>query len=226
MSNSITRPLQRHTLTTVRELGRLRQLLIIGCLSCFGCLLASCSEEDDTEVEFADWQAKNETYFENQYQAHLAANSATCFVLKHYSKGDTVQFSQLPHTDCILVDVLPSDFPVDGDKTTMPIFTDKVAVHYRGWLLPSLSYASGYPFDSSYYGTFSSDISEPSVMSVNEVVSGFSTALQHMHRGDHWRVTIPYQLGYGTSEYNSTIPGFSTLIFEIRLVDFVEETDE
>jgi FKBP-type peptidyl-prolyl cis-trans isomerase FklB len=58
-------------------------------------------------------------------------------------------------------------------------------------------------------------------MGVDAVLEGFATALQHMHRGDHWRVTIPYQLGYGTSDYNS-IPGYSTLIFDIRLVDFEE----
>lgn len=206
----------------LRQLGQLRQLLLIGCLSCFGCLLTSCSEEDDTEEEYANWQIKNETYFEEQYQAHLAASSATCFVLRDFSKGDTVSLSNLPHTDCILVDVLPSDFTAEGDKTVSPLYTDVVQMHYRGYLLPSLSYASGYEFDANYSGTFMEDIAEPVNLSVNEVISGFSTALQHMHRGDHWRVTIPYQLGYGISEFNS-IPGFSTLIFDIRLIDFRED---
>jgi hypothetical protein len=68
-------------------------------------LFTSCSEADDTEEEYANWQIKNETYFEEQYQAHLAASSATCFVLRDFSKGDTVSLSNLPHTDCILVDV-------------------------------------------------------------------------------------------------------------------------
>ncbi len=186
-------------------------------------LFASCSEEDDTALEYADWQAKNEAYFEEQYQQHLAASSPTCFVLKSYTKGDSLKVSDLPHTQCILVDVLPSDFIADGDKTTTPLFTDEVAIHYSGNLLPSLSYASGYQFDSSYYGTFLSDVAEPGIMSVDGVIVGFSTALQHMHRGDHWRVTIPYQLGYGISDYNS-IPGYSTLIFDIRLVDFEKST--
>ena len=184
-------------------------------------LFASCSEADDTVEEYADWQAKNEAYFEEQYQAHLAASSATCFVLRDYSKGDTVSLSNLPHTDCILVDVLPNDFIVEGDKTTSPFFTDDVMVHYAGYLIPSPSYTYGYPFDNSFSGAFMEDIAKPSVLSVYGVVAGFSTALQHMHRGDHWRVTIPYQLGYGISDYSS-IPGYSTLIFDIRLVDFEE----
>lgn len=200
---------------------KLKHYLFV-CLSLLG--FASCSEEDDTVEEYANWQSKNEAYFEEQYQSHLAASSATCFVLKSYSKGDTIQLSDLPHTDCILVDVLPSDFTVEGDKTTTPIYTDEVAIHYNGRLLPSFSYASGYQFDSSYSGTFTEDIAEPSVMLVNGVIKGFSTALQHMRRGDHWRITIPHQLGYGTSEYNG-VPGYSTLIFEIRMVDFEEGTN-
>ena len=200
---------------------KLKHYLFV-CLSLLG--FASCSEEDDTVEEYANWQSKNEAYFEEQYQSHLAVSSATCFVLKSYSKGDTIQLSDLPHTDCILVDVLPSDFTVEGDKTTTPIYTDEVAIHYNGRLLPSLSYASGYQFDSSYSGTFTEDIAEPSVMLVNGVIKGFSTALQHMRRGDHWRITIPHQLGYGTSEYNG-VPGYSTLIFEIRMVDFEEGTN-
>jgi FKBP-type peptidyl-prolyl cis-trans isomerase FklB len=51
------------------------------------------------------------------------------------------------------------------------------------------------------------------------VVSGFTTALLNMHPGDYWRVTIPYQLGYGATASGS-VPAYSTLIFEIKLVEF------
>jgi len=40
-----------------------------------------------------------------------------------------------------------------------------------------------------------------------------------MHRGEGWIVTIPYQLGYGTTE-SGVIPAYSTLVFEIFLMDF------
>ena len=45
------------------------------------------------------------------------------------------------------------------------------------------------------------------------------TALQNMHKGDYWRVYIPSELGYGTSDY-STIPGYSVLVFDLTLLDF------
>lgn len=194
---------------------------LFACLALLG--FVSCSEEDDTVVEYADWQSKNEAYFETQYQQHLAASSATSFVLKSYTKGDTLTLDQLAHTDCILVDVLPADFKAGEDKTATPIFTDLVSMYYRGRLLPSPSYPQGYQFDSSYYGTsFYEDVSEPVALSVNGLIVGMTTALQHMHRGDHWRVTIPHQLGYGASAMTG-IPAYSTLVFDIRLVDFGPE---
>jgi FKBP-type peptidyl-prolyl cis-trans isomerase len=38
-----------------------------------------------------------------------------------------------------------------------------------------------------------------------------------MHVGDHWIVYIPQEVGYG-SRGNGSIPGYSTLIFEMELV--------
>ncbi|MFA7065782.1 MAG: FKBP-type peptidyl-prolyl cis-trans isomerase, partial [Dysgonamonadaceae bacterium] len=53
---------------------------------------------------------------------------------------------------------------------------------------------------------------------VSGVVDGFSTALQHMKEGDKWEVWIPWQLGYG-ERGQSPIPGYTTLVFEIELVE-------
>ena len=40
-----------------------------------------------------------------------------------------------------------------------------------------------------------------------------------MHRGDHWLVYIPYALAYGSTK-SETIPAYSTLIFNLTLIDF------
>ena len=169
--------------------------------------LTACKESDGTAEEFADWQNRNETYFEQQYLAHHAAD-----IIKKWSVEQT---AEVAHTDCILVDRLAT-----GTGTSSPYYTDTVSVHYRGHLIPSDSYPAGYEFDKSWEGTFDSATSIPTKFGVGSgLVLGFSTALIHMHRGDRWRVTIPYQLGYGTTA-KSTIPAYSTLIFEIELVDF------
>lgn len=103
--------------------------------------------------------------------------------------------------------------------SSSPYLNDTVLVHYVGHLIPSPSYDKGFQFDQSYLEPFELDTAVPTQFVPAHLVSGFTTALMHMHKGDHWRVTVPYQLGYGTSD-SGDIPAYSTLIFEIRLEDF------
>mgnify|MGYP002870115104 CR=1 FL=1 len=198
----------------------MRMLLCAAFFTLHASLFTACSEADDTVEEYANWQEKNETYFEQQYEVHAFSSSTLQFVLKNYTLGDEVSVAQAAHTSCILVDVLESG----TDTSASPLYTDKVKVHYSGRLLPSASYPNGYTFDSSYTGTLDDETSSPVEFSVNGLVPGFMTALQHMHRSDYWRVTIPYQLGYGTAGSGS-IPAYSTLIFDIKLVDFYQDED-
>ena len=58
----------------------------------------------------------------------------------------------------------------------------------------------------------------PAAFRVNDLISGFQIALVNMHVGDHWRVFIPSEMGYGKHGAGSDIPGNSTLIFEIQLI--------
>ncbi len=174
-------------------------------------LFSACSEETETFEEFPNWLAKNTAYFEKQYQAHEALNDGS--ILTTWTL-DSIAAESAKHTECILIERLEQ-----GQDTVSPFYTDTVTVHYSGRLLPSATHSAGYVFDQSFDEPFDSAVAVPTQFAVNNVVKGFSTALQHMHRGDRWRVTIPYQLGYGVVA-TSSIPAYSTLIFDIRLVDF------
>ena len=183
-------------------------------------LLASCSESEEDSFDADAWKRQNEEYFEKGYQTHNTSSTAgAAFVLPNWSQPASKTLSDMAHTDCILVDVLER-----GEGTTSPYYTDSVLIHYSGRLIPTEKYSAGYEFDRSWYSNFDPDVDEPAQFLTSGVVAGFSTALQHMHRGDHWRVTIPYQLGYGSSA-QSAIPAYSTLIFDIRLVDFWHKTE-
>ena len=200
-----------------RQFLQLRHLILIGCLSCAGCFFSSCSEADDTVDEYADWQAKNEAWFLSLYeqtQTKIAAGDHSWQLIRSYTKGDTAEYTS--PEQYIIVQKLDS---AAEPRNEYPLYTDSVEVVYRGWLIPSPSYAGGYQFDSSYIGPYDKGVSAPAEFAVSTAVKGFGTALQHMRRGDYWKVFVPYQLGYGTSDYN-TIPGYSTLIFEMRLEDF------
>lgn len=107
-----------------------------------------------------------------------------------------------------------------GGGTTSPIYTDSVAVHYQGRLIPSTTYTDGLIFDTSWN---SSKLNETTARAAHFAVAskgdGFTTALQQMHIGDRWTVYMPYQLAYGATENNS-VPAYSTLIFDIKLENF------
>ena len=174
-------------------------------------LFVSCSEADDTVDEYANWQERNEVFFEQQYQVHDVK-------IANWTKASSKQATEQPHTDCILVEKLERN----TEETSSPYYTDSVEVHYQGRLIPSVSYKEGYVFDRSFIPPFDPEVDAPTTFAVNSVVDGFSTALQHMHRGDYWRVIVPYQLGYNKEE-KTDIPAYSTLVFDIWLVDFWHE---
>ena len=103
--------------------------------------------------------------------------------------------------------------------TESPKYTDSVRVSYQGSILPTTTYPEGYIFDTTVYNDYNIATASTAKLLTSNTVAGFSTALQHMHRGDRWRVYIPHQLGYGSTP-KTGIPAYSTLIFDLTLVDF------
>lgn len=91
-----------------------------------------------------------------------------------------------------------------------PTDTDIALVNYEGKLVDGTS------FDKS---------AQPTPMPVSAVVPGFSEALKLMAKGETLRVWIPSRLAYGAEDQRDgqgkvVIPGKSTLVFDIELVDF------
>jgi len=168
-------------------------------------MVSACSSDDSEEDEFANWHQRNDAVV-SQW-----SNNSALRKIKSYTKDQTTGGTS---NDYIYVEVLE-----EGAGTESPLFTDSVWVAYRGRLIPTTSSPEGYVFDQSYTGDFSWRTADMAQFCVGSLVSGFSTALMQMHRGDRWRVHIPYHLGYGATS-NSSIPGYSNLIFDIALLDF------
>ena len=171
-------------------------------------IVSSCSDETETEGEFDNWQEKNEAIL-----TQWAANSSYQKILTYTKNAAT---SGMRNSDFIYVEVLES-----GSGTETPLYSDTCRVAYRGHFIPTASYSEGYVFSQTYSGDF--NWGTAGTTSGQSWVDGFSTALQHMHVGDRWRVRIPYTLAYGESANTSgsvTIPAYSNLVFEIALYDF------
>lgn len=92
-----------------------------------------------------------------------------------------------------------------------PKVDDVVRVHYSGTLI------DGTEFDSSY------GRGEPVEFPLNRVIPGWTEALQLMPVGSKWKLFIPQELGYGDrAPQGSKIKPFSTLVFEVELLDIVK----
>ena len=185
---------------------------MVGCLGCLSCFFSSCSKEETEAGEFDNWQARNEVYFASLADSLRQAPSQWQRIAK-YSLASGIEGAA---TDYIYAKVISK-----GDGGDTPNFTDSVRVIYQGRLIPSATFPEGYVFDTTVGGDFSIRTASTAKMLVSTTVEGYATALQYMHRGDHWRIFIPSDLGYGESGTSSgSVPAYSTLIFDVMLIDF------
>jgi FKBP-type peptidyl-prolyl cis-trans isomerase len=85
--------------------------------------------------------------------------------------------------------------------------TSQVTVHYHGTLI------NGDVFDSSI------SRGEPATFGVNQVIKGWTEALQLMNAGAKYRLYIPQELAYGANPHpGGPIKPYMALIFDVELI--------
>ena len=145
------------------------------------------------QAEMAERQAELDKI---QYKDYIAENEA--FLAKNKEKtGVTVTPSGLQY-EVITMGT--------GNK---PSINSTVKVHYVGTLI------DGTEFDSSVDG-------EPVQFPLAGVISGWTEALQLMPVGSKFRLYLPQDLGYGPNQAGELIKPYSTLIFDVELLDIVQ----
>lgn len=93
----------------------------------------------------------------------------------------------------------------NGDK---PSATSNVTVHYHGTLI------DGTVFDSSV------ERGQPASFGVNQVIPGWTEALQLMPKGAKYRLYIPQNLAYGAQPHpGGPIEPYMALVFDVELLD-------
>ena len=93
-----------------------------------------------------------------------------------------------------------------GEK---PTAESTVKVHYSGTLI------DGTVFDSSVG-------KEPAEFPLSSVIPGWTEAVQLMPVGSKFRIWLPSELAYGSNGAGEAIKPFSTLIFEVELLEIVK----
>lgn len=94
-----------------------------------------------------------------------------------------------------------------GEK---PKMTNSVLAHYHGTLL------DGTVFDSSV------ERGEPVEFPVSGVIPGWTEALQLMPVGSKWKLFVPYNLAYGERGAGAQIGPYSTLVFDVELLEITK----
>ena len=92
-------------------------------------------------------------------------------------------------------------------KGEIPTKESSVKVNYKGTLI------DGTEFDSSYKRN------APATFRADQVIKGWTEALTMMPVGSKWELYIPQELAYGSRETGGLIKPYSTLIFEVELLE-------
>jgi len=99
-----------------------------------------------------------------------------------------------------------------GRGSDHPAANAPCSCHYEGTLL------DGTVFDSSY------ERGEPTTFAPNQVIKGWTEAMQMMVVGDKWEMYIPSELAYGDRGSPPKIGGGDVLIFKMEILAIQGET--
>ncbi|MBS0010326.1 MAG: FKBP-type peptidyl-prolyl cis-trans isomerase [Bacteroidales bacterium] len=143
-------------------------------------------------------QERQEKQMEEEYSEYIAENKK---FLEENSKKEGVITTE----SGLQYKVLKMG---EGPK---PGFRDTVLVHYTGKLIDETV------FDSSV------ERGEPTQFKTSALIKGWSEGLQLMPEGSKFEFYIPYELAYGTRGAGQEIKPYSTLVFEVELLEVVNK---
>eukprot|EP00413_Alexandrium_margalefii_P049004 CAMPEP_0204611154 /NCGR_PEP_ID=MMETSP0661-20131031/61878_1 /ASSEMBLY_ACC=CAM_ASM_000606 /TAXON_ID=109239 /ORGANISM="Alexandrium margalefi, Strain AMGDE01CS-322" /LENGTH=287 /DNA_ID=CAMNT_0051622997 /DNA_START=52 /DNA_END=916 /DNA_ORIENTATION=+ len=93
-----------------------------------------------------------------------------------------------------------------GEGKHHPTVDSPCDCHYAGTLI------DGTEFDSSYKR------GQPTTFAPEQVIKGWTEAMQLMVEGDKWEMYIPSELAYGDRGAGGRIPGGAALVFQMELM--------
>eukprot|EP00750_Incisomonas_marina_P004341 INCI13462.1.p2 GENE.INCI13462.1~~INCI13462.1.p2 ORF type:complete len:154 (+),score=27.59 INCI13462.1:206-667(+) len=88
-----------------------------------------------------------------------------------------------------------------------PLVSTPTECHYAGTLI------DGTEFDSSYKR------GRPATFAPNQVVKGWTEAMQLMKEGDKWELYLPSELGYGNRNRGQYIKAGDVLVFTLEMIN-------
>lgn len=184
--------------------------------------LAAC-EETEEAGRYDNWRARNDAFIDSLAQVFEQGTDPTLqrfslFVNPSgyiYYKAKTPVESEAQNT-------APE---VYGHR---PTYGATVRVYYKGVNMLGERFDGFYGdnpnIDSDDEVNVNEGETNPVSFSMSALVTGWQEALQRMTVGERWEVFIPWEYGYGSRDRedtsgNVTVRAYSTLIFDIQLLD-------
>jgi FKBP-type peptidyl-prolyl cis-trans isomerase len=133
----------------------------------------------------------------NKYKNYKAENEA--YLIKNKERAEVTETASGLQYEVITM-----------GKGPKPTTENVVKVHYVGTLI------DGTEFDSSV------SRGEPAVFPLSGVIAGWTEALQLMPVGSKFRIYLPQGIAYGDQQAGEQIKPYSTLIFDVELLEIVE----
>ena len=148
--------------------------------------------------------------------------SVTLFINKN------LLFSIEPPKKLIIKDLLKSE------SSLIVEINDRIALHYQGWLfdksIDTENYcdAKGKKFDSTKEKPYRTEPFRPFIFVIGKglVIPGWELGLLKMKKGSKRCLVIPNQLAYSHRSFDDIIPAYSTLIFEVHLIEVYKNKDD
>ena len=92
------------------------------------------------------------------------------------------------------------------EGTPSPAVSTPCSCHYRGTTI------DGKEFDSSY------SRGQPTTFAPNQVIKGWTEAMQIMREGDKYELVIPSELAYGDRQMGADITPGAVLVFTLEIL--------
>ena len=158
----------------------------------------SALKGDSSQIPSAKVQGVTQSYFmkAQQVEAGKATEAGKTFLANNGKRSEVKTTASGLQYEIIKAGTGPK-----------PLATDTVIVHYHGTTI------EGKVFDSSVVRK------EPAKFPVNQVIPGWTEALQLMPVGSKWRLVIPSALAYGERGMGADIKPNSVLVFEVELLE-------
>ena len=155
-------------------------------------MLDSCLGKS-VDDEYKDWRESNDVWYQQQ-----TASGQYTLLTAPWDPSATTLIRW--HNDTSLT-----------KNNLKPLLTSTIDVKYQ------LKLYNDSIVDSSYDVTFPADSVYRTTL--NQNVEGWMIALTRMHVGDSCTIIVPYYQGYGSTKMSNLLVPYSTLVFDVKLVD-------